>query len=86
MKKLLLLLLLVMLASCNKMNDEMNTFIKQEYGNYGSKVNLVTEIYYKGYNVKTEFDTINDTIKCYRYNEGIKLINKLKYLDTLKCN
>lgn len=81
MKKVLLLLLLIMLVSCRGRNS-----VHQEYDNYGFEINLVTEVYYEDELIDIKFDTINDTIKCYRYNEGIKLIKKLKYLDNLKCN
>lgn len=49
----------------------------------------ITEVYFKGDRIINNMDFIdnnwNDSIICFRYNEGIKLIEKYQQIDNIKC-
>ena len=64
----------------------IRTGVKQEIDKHSF---LITTVYYNGDKIDFHVDKIdksfNDTIKCWRYNEGIKLIERIKKIDLKDC-
>jgi len=65
------------------------TKVEQEVQSYGN-TELTTYVYYKGEVVESWYDyidsTFNDTMKCYRYNQGMRIIERLERIDDIDCN
>jgi hypothetical protein len=73
----------------NHINDStVSISLTSHYKKVMSKVSIITTAYYGDleiYRNADPFDLKSDTIKCFRYNEALNVINQYKHFHNIKC-